>query len=511
MADPIVISVTSEVSGALKGVQDVNAELQQTSKSLTDLGTGAAKSTDQLTEDFTQYTQQVKEQSTEQTAVVSDNIEEQGRIVKEGVKGTASAIAASVAQSASGMNGTFEGVAGSATNILSQLAYSIPEFGAIFAAGALAFGLIDGLLKQDTASAADLQAQISSLVGELIKAGTDGALPLADLTTNLKDLATQADPTKTSLIELDDAAKNSGNSATALADAYAGDSQGLKALDDTAKAKLATDQAALTLEGQNAHEVSLHTVALQDQTAAQQKVTDTLNSAVESQKKAAQVTEAYDADVKSLGSTSAEAAAKSAAAWTAAESGLSELGSNLASEQDKINTTLTDDQAKLATAVQDSEGKQTKAVVDARAAEVAASQKANVDTLAAFESELTTEVTDLLSTNANKVTIYEKFGKDAGAALIKDVGNNPTLLDALAGAGPTDIAKIKSSYALYGQAASESLTKEAQAGIDSHALTFKPVVVDADTSKASRALTALAQTKVNVIVTGTTRSGVKLF
>lgn len=492
MAAPIVISIDSDAAGAVKGVEDVDAALTKTTKSLESVTTGGAKSTDELEASFRQYTTAVQQESTKQTEAVEISSTEQNRIQRESVKAGAAATAETLAQTASGFDGTLQGGLSTLTNIGATLSAVLPpEFAAVAVLGTLAFSAISGAITNGDESAKNFTADVASLADQMIKAGNGGAISFSDLTSNLQALATQTDPTKASLADLFDTAKSAGASATDLADAYAGDTDQLKQLDDEAKKKLELDKQDIELYGTRFEKSKLSLAQLHETTDAQSKYVDYLDDTVRKQNAATTTTDEYDKAVKALGPSTVQSVAEQKAALEAGANAFSDIGSKIQSEQDGLNAAAT------------AASEKTKKTVVAN----------NVETADSFIAEQAKELSALLSANANKIDIYEKFGKDAGAAVIKDVGNNPQLLAALAAASPADVQKIKDQYSAAGKAAGENLTKAAQIALTANQAVGN-IKINADTTDAKKSIASLTSSKqlLNIVVNSiTTKTGVKLF
>lgn len=482
MGSPILIPVVVDPSGAISGAQDVDDALQKTGKAVDAVTTGGQVNTEQLTEQFRTQTTVIQEETKKQTAAVSDGIEDQNRLQKEGLRAGATAVAQTAAQTAGAFDGSISGLTNAATNIGATIASVATGPLVVIATVATAvFGVISGLINKSTTDTAAFNARVDSTAAELEKLGVKGVGGVSAVNAELQKLGTTAGDNGQTLNSLSTIAQNAGVSGVDLQEAYAGNIPVLKSLTATTKEHIAALTAQLNEMPANTKAQIDAQIPVRAALTNYQALNDVLNTANDTYTAATKVANEY--------SKAAEKAALSSKEWSDAGTALAGIGDALQSQQSDLNSKIASDQQTLATAMADSNGKLTDALKNARTALAKDEATENQNTLAGFEGTLNSEVQALLASNASKIEIYEKFGKDAGAAIIKDVGNNATLLQAIAGAGPADIAKIQASYALAGTAASQSLTKAAQAGLNAHSLTFAPVQIDADTSKASRSLT----------------------
>jgi len=460
MADPIVIQVVSEASQAVKGVTDVGAALDKTGKSIDAVTKNGKVDVAQLETKFRDLTNTVTHENQKQNQDFEITTRERTKIVREGINKTGESAKQAALQGIQSIDGSVQGALSGVQAVVAGVFGTFgPEGLAIGAALSAAVGLIGGAFANAGQDAQELQQRVSDLTATLEKAA-DGAVGVDDITASLQKLSTESDGSKVSLDKLFQTAKDSGNSATALADAYAGQTKDLKALREEAAKKLKQDDQEVFAhqagrESQNSQNVALLQAEGQYRKTAQAQrdYLSYLDSAITVNKKAATETKQYNEAVAALAKTSGQIIQAGADAF-------SSVGDQIAAKQQKL-----DDAAKAAS-------EKTKHTVIAN----------NIETAQSFIDEQATELAALTSSNANKIAIYEKFGKDAGAAVIKDAGSNTKLLAALANATPAEVQTITSQYKAAGKAAGENLQKEAQAALDKQKLTAAPVAIKPDSS-----------------------------
>jgi hypothetical protein len=419
----------------------------------------AQESTAQAGSVFRQNTEVFKQGYQERVETTELSEGEINKIQKESLKTGAAAITAQVAQAAQGFDGTVESALESITNIGSGLAaFGGPEVAAAAAGVTLLTSFISGQLQKAQQDTEAQKEAVSELTATLEKLGKDGSSSVSNVDANLKKFSTTTDGSNNDLAHLKDTADQAGVSFTTYSRALAGNT-------DAQRELYSEVQKRIPILEESIQKASIGTQGRNRDVAAMQKELGALksvSSALSDQNKNLGLSKDRLKDYDTALESSKSASQTAAATFAKAADGMSDIGSNLAAQQEQNNQALIDDQNKLATAVADSNGKQTAAVKKARADEVAASQKANVDTIAGFEAAQQTELQALLDKKANEVKIYELFGKEAGAAVIKDAGDNPNLLEALTKSSPADVAKIVDAYGQYGKASGENAWKTAQ-------------------------------------------------
>jgi hypothetical protein len=507
----INIPITSEGAGFISGVktgviaplkdaQDAIEQLASTNTSAsTKIEAGfkaqqiATEQAAAATKAATLVTQQETEKQTEAFGLSNREI---NAAQKDTVKQGGAVVAQIVSQSVSGFDGTVSSGLSALTNLSSGVAAlsTVPEVAAIGGAIAIITSLISGSFQQAEADTKQFKADVSSTTGTLEKMGIVGVDGVTAVDNAIKKMSITTDGSTADLEANKASAEAAGVSWVQYTDALAGNTEAQKTVYAEATKNAAEQtkiireqQGARTLEAQNAR--SAATIELN----ADNSVTSALkekNSVLSASTKAAN---------DSAKAQKAEAASSTAAAnalldyGTKAQGVFGDLGTKLQTAQDDVNTKLSDAQSKLASDLEDSSGKVTKAVVADRAAVAAASAKADQDSVDSFIAAQSQQLADLQDKKANEIKIYEEFGPQAAAALIKNAGSNVKLLSNLADATPAQIADIKANYATAGQEAALSYTKEAQAQIKASQLTGNVVLTAPNGSDVVKAI----QTQVN--------------
>ncbi|QBE48748.1 hypothetical protein [Leucobacter triazinivorans] len=107
------------------------------------------------------------------------------------------------------------------------------------AAGAIGIGMIMASLEEGEEAAQDMRDRVGELAGQLIEIGGDPVAQLDAIVEGLKDLASESEEGETSLADLRAAAEGSATGFQRLADAYAGNTEGLRDMLEAEKERLA--------------------------------------------------------------------------------------------------------------------------------------------------------------------------------------------------------------------------------------------------------------------------------
>lgn len=216
-------------------------------------------------------------------AGATDSVDEFGREANSTAKETA----ASFDGSADSIVGAFQEVAANA------FAGFGPAGAVAGLAAAAGIGLVSAQIATAAAETEDLKAQTSDLAQTYIDAGDAAAPALDAVIDKLKTTATETDDAKTSLTDLKKLADDSGSSYKDLAQAYAGNADGLKdlwrAADRRAKQLEAEETAMLNANraGSDAYKV------LEKQTTAQREYTNYLGKSLGVQRDATREQELF--------------------------------------------------------------------------------------------------------------------------------------------------------------------------------------------------------------------------
>jgi len=241
MAAPIEIGVASETKAFRQGVETgVIKPLEDAADALDDLG--KSRGPDQLEramEDAQDETQRLrkdiketadtidrefrnsyrssKQSSTEATTGAKRDLRELGEEARQNAAETFSSFDGSVESFADGLQGTLGG-------IVSSLG---PIGAAAGAAGALGIGLIMNAFAEGEVKSEEFRQKVAELATELIDTGDIGQTSIEYIVDQLKSLATESDEGKDSLADLAAYADRAGRPFERLAQAYAGNAEGL--------------------------------------------------------------------------------------------------------------------------------------------------------------------------------------------------------------------------------------------------------------------------------------------
>jgi hypothetical protein len=487
----INISIGSDEKDFLRGVKNSATATDDLADALKDVDKAGSKAGDQLEHDFKaaqkatkNFNDSVKdgEDALRKTATVaktttrdiSDDYElsarEQKKLRKEAIKEIGSEAKANAAETFSSFDGSAQSFVDGIQGTLGGLVSSLGPVGlALGAAGALAIGLINGaLLNADTTSAAFKQS-VGELTAELIKSGQVGTVSLGYIVSELQKLATESDSGKVSLSKLDATATKADSSFRDLAQAYAGNTKGLKDQVKAGKEKLEQDQLAAE--------------ALGKLTVEQQKATDGDETAYAAALKRAQ-------GQKDVNNYLEQAAAKAAEAAKQEKLYVDAGGPELerkAALIDQINTAYDD----AAGSVDDFINKET-GVFDV--AKYITSMQAREQALRDYQ---TTLATSGLSDSARD--FLNAQGEQAAATLLQGYKN-----------GSADQkAALAAIWAEAGKTSSGSFVATAQNGISKWAPAT--VTVPAQLGPVNTSSLANLPKSVRIQIEGVTRNGLKLF
>lgn len=245
MAKGISLSVASDTRDFLRGIksgvveplEDAADELKRLEKAgdragdqLEDSMRDAQKDTERLGEEYEQLNRKIRDAGSggrkfagdvkDSTSDAQRAVREFGDEAKQNMAETFSSFDGSAESFADGLQGTFGGV-------ISSLG---PIGMAAGAAGALGIGLIIQSLEQAEEDAQAFREKVAALSAELINAGESGELSLGYIVDKLKEMATQAEEGELSLDGLYDAASEGGRNFQKLAQAFAGNIEGIDEL-----------------------------------------------------------------------------------------------------------------------------------------------------------------------------------------------------------------------------------------------------------------------------------------
>ena len=166
-------------------------ELEDAVRGLRDVSRASRASTKDVADDFEITAQQQKTLRRKALGEIKDE-------AKANASETFSSFDGSAASFADGIQGTLGG-------LVSSLG---PVGLAIGAAGALGIGLLNGAVQKGVEQTQAFKDKVGELTGQLIEAGNRGKRSFADLTSEVKSLATETDDSKTSLKDIKEISKN---------------------------------------------------------------------------------------------------------------------------------------------------------------------------------------------------------------------------------------------------------------------------------------------------------------
>ena len=477
-AQGVKSGVIEPLDDAADAIKDLAKGGDKAGRELEDGFKGAQKATDKYEkalQDAIDTTKKVATTSKQATREVSDDFEisaaQQKKLRKVAINEIGNEAKANAAETFSSFDGSAQSFVDGIQGTLGGLVSSLGPVGlAVGAAGALAIGLINGALQNADTTSQEFKQSVADMTTELIKSGKVGSVSVSYIVEELQKLATESDSSKVSLSKLSDSARKSGTSFEDLAQAYAGNTKGLKDQVKAGKEKLRQDQ--LNSEALSNLTVEQALAETGDRTAyasalkkvsGQKEVNDYLDQAAAKASEAAKQQDLY------------------------AKSGGPELEVK-AALIGQINSAYDD----AAGAVEDFTNKES-GIFDTGAyiAAMDAREKALHDyqnTLAS--SGLTTEAKSFLNSQ----------GEEAAA----------TFLAGYKAATPAQQKELNRIWSEGGKANSGEYTKALQAGIPK-TMDGTKVKVSADTSEVDAQLKRLAQQHVKVTIEGVTRNGVKVF
>lgn len=206
-----------KLEDALKDSQTETKALEKKQESLADVIRKSGKAGKDSGDDFKRGTDKAKEGLDE---------------VKDEAGGTAREVAASFDGSAQSIGEGFQEVA---ANAFAGFGPAGMLAGIAAAAG---IGIVFSAMEKGTEETAAFKERVGELTQELIDSGDKAGPSLDYIVDRLKSLATESDEAETSLQDLYDVSKKSGSSFEDLAQAYAGNVEGLKDLQKVGKKRL---------------------------------------------------------------------------------------------------------------------------------------------------------------------------------------------------------------------------------------------------------------------------------
>lgn len=246
----ISLDMNANAKGFLKGVGSAEDALGDLSTTLDDVARDAAKSGDKIgdnvadgiedgTRDATDSTEKLERSFSDLAAASKKSSGDAGDSIKTNVKkGTDGAVgslgdvrdeAGSTArETASSFDGSADSILGAfqdvAANAFSGFGPAGAAAGLIAAAG---IGLAVTAFQDGAESTDEWKTRVSELADEMIDAGGVGSLSIENLADRIRELATETDTSKDNLADIAELADRAGTPLDKLAQAYAGNTEGL--------------------------------------------------------------------------------------------------------------------------------------------------------------------------------------------------------------------------------------------------------------------------------------------
>lgn len=397
------------------------------------------------------------------TKEVADDFEvsarEQKKLRKEAINEIGNEAKANAAETFSSFDGSAQSFVDGIQGTLGGLVSSLGPVGlAIGGAAAVGVGLISGAIQKGTEQTQAFKDRVGELTGQLIEAGSRGKRSVADLTSEVKSLATETDDSKTSLKDIKDISKNLDEPFKKVTTAYL---NGGDALDNLIKKNQGL---------QDIENARLNGLAAQGGFAGTSKYLNDLeqqNGVLKAQKKA--IEEAQQAQLDYLNSGATEFQVK-------------------AGLIDQLNTAYDES----AGAVDNFINKET-GLFDVSG--YIAAMQARETAIADYKTALTTSG---LTPEAR--AFLQSEGEETAAIQLQGYKN----------ASPAQQAELNRIWSEAGKQNSGSYTKTLTDGLPK-TIPGPTVVAGVDVSQAQAALNRLTAQTLRVTIDGVARNGVKLF
>lgn len=236
----INLDINANTRGFQAGIKDVDKALDQVADSLDDVARDGEQATEKLERSFKDladnakksgrslgdgFSSDIKRSSSE----ASGNMRELGDEAKANLAETLSSFDGTVEGTIAGIQGTLGGVTAGLTGVVPIIAA---------AAGAAGLGLIAVAFEQGGEQAQKVREQIAQLATEFIETGEIGEASVAYIVEGLKELATTTEEGATNLAALQKQARNAASGFDKIAQAYAGNQEGLDQLIKTEEERL---------------------------------------------------------------------------------------------------------------------------------------------------------------------------------------------------------------------------------------------------------------------------------
>jgi hypothetical protein len=308
MAKGISIAVASETrafsagikSGVVEPLEDVKdrldkvgTESERTGEELEGAFREAQQETKKLDREFKGMADTMRQESRSAGKDVDRNLREGTDGAREGIHEVGDEAASTAKETAASFDGSAESIVGAFQEVAANAFAGFGPAGlAAGLAAAAGIGLVSSAIIQGQEDATALKEEVSALTAELIAVG-DGKPSLDYIVDRLKALATETEDGATNLEDLKDAAKESGSSFRDLAQAYAGNVDGIKDMVKAGRERIKQLEAEADAIDTTSQADNGKYAANQKKTKAQQEYNEYLAQAQTIAKDAAQAEENY--------------------------------------------------------------------------------------------------------------------------------------------------------------------------------------------------------------------------
>lgn len=227
----IEIDFVANERDVVRGAGTIEEKLTDVQSSLDDVAVQGADSTDRLEQTFRDLSDTVSTETRNAGQAAADNLTEGADNANQAIDVVGDRASANFARTL----GSFDGTATSAINgiqrtfgqLFDRLGDVAPQLAPLAAVAAFTIGYINQQVTQQTEKTKEWRKEVSSLVAEYIAAGDSAPEALENIASKLADLAAETDPAADGLARLLGIADRSEQSYERLAQAYAGNVDGI--------------------------------------------------------------------------------------------------------------------------------------------------------------------------------------------------------------------------------------------------------------------------------------------
>lgn len=235
MAKPgINLDVTANTREAQARIKDVSKALDEVGDSLDEVAKDGEGSAEKLESGFREMARAIERDGKLAGDGLEKNISRGARDAGEAVREVKQEALQNASEVFSSFDGSakslVDGIQGTFGGLVAGLGAQYASFIPLAIAGAAGVGIITSALERGDAEAQQFRARVGQLAADLIAAGKEGGASLDYIVDRLKEAAQQSDPAADGLARLRDIAQRSTFDYRDLAQAYAGNADGLDAL-----------------------------------------------------------------------------------------------------------------------------------------------------------------------------------------------------------------------------------------------------------------------------------------